>query len=539
MTGSRHPLQRRNETPAAATTPARPERAAGSAAGPAGRLGWSIGRVAVAQPEVSDPGEAGPSVAGTDNGDGLRVSDPDDRFEREASRTADRAMAAPATGRPTPAIPAGDGAAGHTVQRVKVTWELKPGRQDEKFESETTDYSQKLQSRQKSESVKKVEASNYLHFAVNEFKFEDEKTRRTFKVDDWVNPKGKENREAYYKVKADSAFRRAAQDVLKTSFTLSQPLPRLFLTYLPEADAGVWNSDQRASELAVGGKGAALEWERKMFMYLTSLSAASDVRETVMDTLNITSTELSVGDEHERVMFDWRKITAAGRRWVVANLRSSRPVHPRPPVDKKNDYEDLASVFADASPGLRRLAGLKLFDVETQDPGRFKERAKIQESQRAVTAQLKKGDADSLQAAYNHLRFLLWSEWRACYEVLNDLDTGDKSEKTEEEKPTDVPTPSATTEEFKEKPPSETVGKQPRSPRHADRALKRAVPSALRKAGTGKANASDVKGILQQGIQKRTRIAEIIERLGGVGVASALALAILVAVVTIAASLIR
>lgn len=34
-------------------------------------------------------------VAGTDNGDGLRVSDPSDRFEREAEANARRAMAAP------------------------------------------------------------------------------------------------------------------------------------------------------------------------------------------------------------------------------------------------------------------------------------------------------------------------------------------------------------------------------------------------------------------------------------------------------------
>ncbi len=35
-------------------------------------------------------------VAGTDHGDGLRVSDPDDRFEREAEASATRAMSGPA-----------------------------------------------------------------------------------------------------------------------------------------------------------------------------------------------------------------------------------------------------------------------------------------------------------------------------------------------------------------------------------------------------------------------------------------------------------
>jgi hypothetical protein len=51
-------------------------------------------------------------VDGTDAGDGVRVSDPSDRFEREAAANADRAMSAPA-----PQAQLATGAAG--VQRVE------------------------------------------------------------------------------------------------------------------------------------------------------------------------------------------------------------------------------------------------------------------------------------------------------------------------------------------------------------------------------------------------------------------------------------
>ncbi|MEW5539881.1 DUF4157 domain-containing protein [Streptomyces cyaneofuscatus] len=67
-------------------------------------------------------------VAGTARGDGLRVSDPSDRFEREAEATANRVMSAPvpSAGRTTEPAPgpqsatAGDGA----VQRALVTEDI-------------------------------------------------------------------------------------------------------------------------------------------------------------------------------------------------------------------------------------------------------------------------------------------------------------------------------------------------------------------------------------------------------------------------------
>jgi len=46
-------------------------------------------------------------VDGTDAGDGVRVSDPSDRFEQEAAANADRAMSAPTPAAPTPAPAAG------------------------------------------------------------------------------------------------------------------------------------------------------------------------------------------------------------------------------------------------------------------------------------------------------------------------------------------------------------------------------------------------------------------------------------------------
>lgn len=60
-------------------------------------------------------------VDGTPTGDGVRVSDPSDRFEREAAANADRAMAAPAVGTAVAGAAASSssvGAAGPGVQRA-------------------------------------------------------------------------------------------------------------------------------------------------------------------------------------------------------------------------------------------------------------------------------------------------------------------------------------------------------------------------------------------------------------------------------------
>jgi hypothetical protein len=56
-------------------------------------------------------------VAGTDTGDGLRVSDPSDRFERAAETNAARVMSAPAAAQRTVTEPSSPGAPGETVQR--------------------------------------------------------------------------------------------------------------------------------------------------------------------------------------------------------------------------------------------------------------------------------------------------------------------------------------------------------------------------------------------------------------------------------------
>ncbi|MFF7969413.1 DUF4157 domain-containing protein [Streptomyces sp. NPDC007903] len=62
-------------------------------------------------------------VAGTDNGDGLSVSDPGDRFEREAEANARRAMNGPPVARTVDAGSSARGDASSAVQRMKRTRE--------------------------------------------------------------------------------------------------------------------------------------------------------------------------------------------------------------------------------------------------------------------------------------------------------------------------------------------------------------------------------------------------------------------------------
>ncbi|MFD7660963.1 DUF4157 domain-containing protein, partial [Actinosynnema sp. NPDC059797] len=60
-------------------------------------------------------------VAGTDRGDGLAISDPDDRFERAAEANATRAMSGPAPAEPTPSRPPAPARDGVALQRAEVS----------------------------------------------------------------------------------------------------------------------------------------------------------------------------------------------------------------------------------------------------------------------------------------------------------------------------------------------------------------------------------------------------------------------------------
>ncbi|MGX1271277.1 eCIS core domain-containing protein [Streptomyces phaeoluteigriseus] len=65
-------------------------------------------------------------VAGTDNGNGLRISDPSDRYEREAEANAHRVMSAPAPERRDGegvSGPARSQGHGDTVQRMRMPWQ--------------------------------------------------------------------------------------------------------------------------------------------------------------------------------------------------------------------------------------------------------------------------------------------------------------------------------------------------------------------------------------------------------------------------------
>jgi uncharacterized protein DUF4157/uncharacterized protein DUF4765 len=104
------------------------------------------------------------AVAGTDNGQGLRISDPADRFEREAEANAARAMAAPApadlqrapaasavhgAGSQAPAVTGADGAAADSEAFVQRTTQYRTGQttldpDDDNYDSDADDFDENV-----------------------------------------------------------------------------------------------------------------------------------------------------------------------------------------------------------------------------------------------------------------------------------------------------------------------------------------------------------------------------------------------------------
>ncbi|MFC8454357.1 hypothetical protein [Kitasatospora sp. NPDC057223] len=155
--------------------------------------------------------------------------------------------------------------------------------------------------------------------------------------------------------------------------------------------------------------------------HLISLRGTVEARLSLMRKLNIPEVQLITNAnlpsrKSQSLAFDWGKVLVGTRLLVIKLLRERPPraLIKSPPFKEPGGSEMnalLVEKFLASDPGLQALGDAKLIDIGSTSGQSFRG----QVGKGTLLTPDKSGD---LQAAYNHLRFLLYMEWRAVHELL-------------------------------------------------------------------------------------------------------------------------
>ncbi|MEU0939355.1 MULTISPECIES: hypothetical protein [unclassified Embleya] len=148
---------------------------------------------------------------------------------------------------------------------------------------------------------------------------------------------------------------------------------------------------------------------------LIALRATVEARSDLGRLLNATGTSVvaTSGAKPERLDFDWNAALLEGRAAVNEFLENAMPIVEKPPshsVSSTTLNELLiARMFAADPKGLGRLLELGFVTPDGMDGHPFKDAVK--------GYKLDAPCASAVHQAYNHLRFVLYLEWRALHEL--------------------------------------------------------------------------------------------------------------------------
>jgi hypothetical protein len=287
--------------------------------------------------------------------------------------------------RQEPAVPAA--VAHRAPEPVTVRWRVEPG------------------------DSGKLEASRWLHKARHEFAIGDRVIAGD--VDAWVNRHGPNVGGL-----VDDDFRRWVESELPDFAAKwmrqggTGSLVDHLLTPVVRVPHGLrWHAPTDVQEFGLIRSPRGSDWPA-LAAHLISLRASVATREHVMGQLNhgeVKVTHKNQAPEHVRI--SWERVLSAGRREVLTLLRAGAAPTERPPSENgagavTNDA--LLPVLIGSDAGLSMLHELGLIDLKGTSGSIFRLKGR----------HIALDGADALKAAYNHIRFLLWSEWRGIHELM-------------------------------------------------------------------------------------------------------------------------
>jgi hypothetical protein len=371
-------------------------------------------------------------VAGTDNGNGLRVSDPSDRFERaaeaNATRVLSRSVTLPSLGRITESSYASENslhrADGISLQRLEglveprsMDWTIKTSGNGKVSDSQFTHGVEHSFTSPSGEQIKhdpdawmnrKKFASNLQwrgHSTISQavesaaedyFVFSD----RTTALEQLVSQQ----------IGGEESLLDPAITVLATPYR-NRPW---------ESREGLHEALESSPPLTMGLRGttdkATARHQATLAAHLISLRATITARQSVMDMLSpkgITVESQTAGTAIAEVLpADWAKLRHIGRKWVKQQLLEG--VTPPDPNKLKDEMNE--ELFAALTEDRGLFHGLHQRRLITVQHGN----TKIDRLRKigSTTNSLNETDETNVKHAFNHLRFLLYTEWRAVHELI-------------------------------------------------------------------------------------------------------------------------
>ena len=146
---------------------------------------------------------------------------------------------------------------------------------------------------------------------------------------------------------------------------------------------------------------------RTLAMHLLSVRAAMHWRFYTMEKMNIGEVNLQVKSTTQVVTFDWNRIWEKARAWVEGQVAESNPPPSAPPSSGEGGQEMNVALTSlmEYDEGLRELARKSALKTDAHSGAyEFKD-------------SLIGGKANALKGAFNHLRFVMYLEWRTLHEI--------------------------------------------------------------------------------------------------------------------------
>ncbi|MEU8132764.1 hypothetical protein [Streptodolium elevatio] len=271
----------------------------------------------------------------------------------------------------------------------------------------------------------KLPGSEFLHGAVHHVSYAYPAapgTTADYKLDgQWTNSLAAAT---VFKTAGLTAFRTNISTVVVPALTKNEcPLDPIIGLVVDLAPGWEWCPDKSVHQtFTVKPNNGPLGEVCHLALHLLAMRSTIEARRRQMNKLNVPEVTVTTDLGREKTeksatyRLNWNNVLAGGRDAVVKALKAvpPTPMISGPPSKNPQNQEMNRIVAADmfkADNGLTQLQNLGLIDLEGMSGKTFM-------ATKGKLIALSPNRSEDLHAAYNHIRFLLYMEWRGVHELL-------------------------------------------------------------------------------------------------------------------------